>query len=1378
MLATLVALLAVSSAACQEGECFMINPSDAKLLHGDVYSIDLDSITTGNNADFAISTNLNETAELPYFFKGAFNPYGEIDELKLGTNTCTYYTAGLKENDFIFLCDQSKLVFVNYYQNNGSVRASSLVDLPAGLVCHSIANSQKKEKGYAACLNRTSVSLVKFDLLNPSVQGILNIDQNLPEQTLKKDLRLVVDDFNFDKGVDTVIYIYEEADGSEKVRFRLAKDSSYGLLDGGYYSTSNDSTEGLNDGLLVGFYFDGSNVLIATRKGTQNQIQKCYRSPVYSKYHCQPAELNLFEGPGFIRMYNTDPTLRSNKLFDLYLVNSDVVIVGVYSPEEFSYSETGRFNIKGNSLKKIVDVISSGNDLFLFGPTTDNATLIDGVVRFKIPSMGYDQFNYPESGATLAFARRDFYDTTRTDLFFIGKDQSSFYKVDRNTLIINTWEYDKGYEQITFTVNCTADGKLASTANFSVATLVDINSGEVKFNVPKVNAYYGQVRVKVPSSSENVRGNAPRISLKNKDSKMALEVDLSAVAALDSNIPQGLEVTDANYIGGQASYFTTPDAVKFFTSAVVDKKVKVTAHPLELSLKDRVFLAADEEDGYILAVTASKPAASSDSPEDKLYIRLVYLEDGKDVFPEVAVSFSSKLAVARIENGRVSVVAVGSEKRDYPRGIYYIQFDDMGSSIPTSMKLIQYLETHVCPTEISWAPRETPTFYIASICSDDAQDNHIYQFYVNFDKPAESYIGSTFRVVGSMQFNICAQNRLVNVIDYQSNKAYSFDTFTGTESIFVLPLEYYGIESVKNHVCNQDDNVLHVIGSDGKSQTNKMIVFRAEETDKPDTRIHSVIDIGPFSKVAASYSDQTDEVMTVFFGNTTSSTGAALVYVDGPHLRIDISSLDQDVLDFNLTYQITLPGKDKDNTFERVSALSLQLQQTEIQATFDGPKLLPADGSLVNLDQYLAFSGPYRFLDRQASANLTIINDRLTKSNLFNNVTTIFVRSVFYKDYIFGVVANEDGTKSILLAQNTTQLVKIDNTDARVFDYVTKKGTVKFFALVPRSLKNDQILSIYFNGESWVVASADLPSKGYEDAYFTNGPDSNYLFSCINNRADYIFEVLAFQVLDQDIALGLPFAIQLEENIADFEVVAFDRGNVVVVIGPQFSVQANFYWLKVIDGSIIEVMGLNKIPIFPSNVESHEEFVFQCLPADDLKAFTCVNSGKNLYSYVVRFDVDFEVANPNDFIPSNDITALLRNVVNLSPIKVDINGDFVAFVARNEAYNIASPNLSKVVSYFKDRFVVLVYKLSVPTKTKFREHKVLDPYKLLLTEDLGVSEKTPLPQLNPRIFIDKPRPSCRCCPEVQDQRRHAPLLHRHRSKSIPTETIDDLRLHL
>lgn len=1341
VLAAAIALLILSSVQCQGGECFMINPTDAKLLHGDVYSIDLDSITTGNNAAFTIKTDLNDTVEPPYFLKQAFNPYGEIDELKLGTKSCTYYTGGLKENDFIFLCDQSKLAFLTYYQNNGSVRASSLLELPAGLVCHSLATSNKKEKGYAACLNGTDISMVKFDLLNPSVQGILNIGQSLANQTLKKDLRLIVDDFNFDKGVDTLIYIYESADGTEKVRFRLVKDSSYGLLNGGFYSTSNDSTEGLNDGSLVGFYFDGNNVLIATRKGTKNQIQKCYRSPVYSKYHCDPAELNLFEGTGFIRMYNADPSLRSNNLFDIYLVNSEVVIVGTYSPEEFSYSETGRFNIKGNNLKKIVEVINSGSDLFLFGPTTDEMSLIDGIVRFKISSMGYDQYSYQEAKATLAFARRDFYDTSKTDLFFIGEDTSSFYRVDRNILIINTWEYEKGYEQISFTVNCTADGELASSADFKVSTLVDINSGDVKFNVPKVNAYYGQVKVKIPSSSENVRGNAPRISLKDKTSKLRLEVDLSSITTIDSNIPRGLKVTDANYIGGKASYFTTPDSIKFFTSAVQDKKVKATSHPLEVSLKDRVFLAADEEDSYILVVTATKQPAAfrpllSQTPEDKLFIRLVYLKDGIDVFPEVAVSFSSKLAVARIENGRITVVAVGSEKRDNPKGIYFIQFDDMGTSIPTSMKLIQYLEEHVCPTEISWAPRQTPTFYIASICSQDSEDNHVYQYFVNFDRPSDSYIGSTFRVVGSKQFNICAQNRLVNVIDYQSNKAYSFDTFTGTDSIFVLPLSYYGIESVKNHVCNQDDNIVHIIGSDGQSQTNKMIVFRAEETEMPETRIHSVIDIGPFSKVAASYSDQTDEVMTVFFGETTDSTGSALVYVDGPHLRIDISTLEQDELDFNITYQITLPGKDKDNTFERVSVLSLQLQQTEIQATFDGQKLLPADGALVNLDQYVAFSGPYRFLDRQASANLTIINDRLTKSNLFNNVSTIFTRSVFYKDYIFGVVKNDDGTNSIVVAQNTTQLVRVDNTDARVFDYVIKKGTVKFFALVPRPLKNDQILSIYFNGESWIVASTDLPSKGYEDAYFTDGPDSNYLFSCINNRDDYIFQVVALQVLDQDIALGLPFSIQLQENIADFEVIAFDQGNVVVIIGPQFSVQANFYWLKIVDGTLIDIMGSTRIPIFPNTVESHEEIVFECLRTDDFKAFNCVNSGKNLFSYIVKFEVNFEVQNPDEFISSSDITALLRNVVNLTPVKVDMNGDYVTFVAKNEAYSVPSASLGKIVSYFNDRYIVLVYKLSVPTKSKFKEHKVLDPYKILVAEDLGINEKTELPLLNPRIFMD------------------------------------------
>ena len=297
--------------------------------------------------------------------------------------------------------------------------------------CHSIRASRLSErrgKVYAVCTDKTNSILVyPIDTAIMTRPEPLTIPQKVESQLLINDLQLMIDDLEYDKGIDTIIYIYEAHSASSKSRFRLVRDKGT-IQDGGYYSTENDSATGLADGQIVGFHFDGSRVLLITRKDKVNSVQKCLRSPIYSKYICDPAVSKMSESDGFIKIINADENQRISREMEVFFITKDEIKFGVFNPDTLIYSEDITYSIKGHSLVQVKDVMLAGNNLYLVGPTdSSKLDLIDGVVKFKTDAQGFEETKYPEAEGSLALIRRDFYNPEFADLIIVGPSKTNFF---------------------------------------------------------------------------------------------------------------------------------------------------------------------------------------------------------------------------------------------------------------------------------------------------------------------------------------------------------------------------------------------------------------------------------------------------------------------------------------------------------------------------------------------------------------------------------------------------------------------------------------------------------------------------------------------------------------------------------------------------------------------------------------------------------------------------------------------------------------------------------------------------------------------------------------------------------------------------------------
>lgn len=324
----------------------------------------------------------------------------------------------------------------------------------------------------------------------------------------------------------------------------------------------------------------------------------------------------------------------------------------------------------------------------------------------------------------------------------------------------------------------------------------------------------------------------------------------------------------------------------------------------------------------------------------------------------------------------------------------------------------------------------------------------------------------------------------------------------------------------------------------------------------------------------------------------------------------------------------------------------------------------PIDGT-INLESYVEITGPYHSIGGKPVDGVTIY-DRITPSNQLTGVKQIFDDATFYRDYVFGYKAT-GLIVDIFLVQNDKVIAKIDNAPA-VNIYAIEKSANEFyfFAYVRRDLGLDQIYSIYTldNGKTWKQASITLDVQGFRLVYIYNGPNGKFIFGGINNLQNYQAVTMLLEVQDQAIMTYTPYSHSFFDNIEDFDVVFVGGDSIIMIVGVEYQKQAEAFHLKIDEYGTIVKVGQQQISLIPNVIETHQDIVFKCNWGwNENMALYCAHSGQNLYSYLVRYDLN--LANSEDsnrFIIDQEVESVFRNVVNLKPIRIDFLSNFISFM--------------------------------------------------------------------------------------------------------------------
>ena len=1370
-IALLLVVLTISGSIAEETKtCFTEDrPQDSYLLKNDHYVINLDRYTKVNSVPQYTIKVEPESANI-FDPTSVFEPNGQesdlVKDVQLGS--CTDRAKGLNDNDFVFLCDK-KLVFLTMDYSNGNVTQSELVDLKlASGKCHSVSTSSQSKKVYTLCttlnsVNKTQTDIVLYttDPITKTLQDPLIIKQLHEADTLKDSLKFMIDEVKYEQLYDTILYIWENDLKDTKTKFRLVKDKNGILIDGGFYSTGGDTTKGLLDGQLVGFFHDGVSVMITTKKNGVNYIQRCERSPVYSKYICDDTTITTLESGTDVAFYTvTYSPDEAAHFINVFSINKTSISVGLIEGKTLNYTRSSTSDISQTKLKSITSANRANGKLFLLGPTTDDATMIDGILKFKENSANYDEYNFQNYKSSLSFVIENKVQSEYSYLITVGSNKVVAYTVKYNFLLVNTnQDVFDNVSSAKFTISCTGYN---DTLQFTLDVLATVN-GDPKFAVDNVQTYTGSKYIVLPTNGADISGNAPQISMKSE-----LGDHLSLTTLLMNKVPKVIFNKDIQGINklehaGDGVYVAVNNEMIKFFSCQVNKtdstEFQCTTDATFVNMTEGgltwTHLDTEVRDGIALTVIATvntqamKPLNPNAESDALIKIFATRVSDGQNLFEPVTINFAASKATARIADQKISIMVIGSPKPNTPQGIYTMIFNTEAAP-PTAFNKRMSLPAHVCPTELTWAPRLSDRMYIASVCGTTSLDNHIYTYRFNIEKDIVYQDLAPIKIEGSRDFKMCVQPNIVTVIDREQKLVYSI-TQVPTDKVtrkLYLPLKRYGVTNVVDHSCDEDFGLLQVLACP-KDQECYVFIYRINEIEKPNRRVHSIQKVNPSSKlVASTFNDNSDLAQTLVLKDTTESIEDFYVlYKDGPHLELSALAVDMPKDNIPLIWTITYPGdftagdQKQDNTITITQNLTLTNQQTQIKVELKDPsKKAKVEGKLINLDELTVITGPYHSLVKNATSEVTMV-DRLTPSNMFNDLKEVFVDAVVHKDIIFGSKSTGSLVDLVLVKDNKI-VQTIENKPKNKLFVVTKGDKeIYFFSHSRSEYQNDEIVCFYSTdgGNTFNSALSRLPEQGFGVTSIIDGPEETFIFAGYNNEHQFSVSVGAFEIKEKTISFpqGFNSLLVFQDSLADFDISYIPQSNVFILIaGEQFASEARVFCYDAGATGLI-LRGSIGLGLVPNLKEVHSDIVFECNPnPNEDSNLYCVNSGKNMNSYLVRYEFDF--SNKGFSLKRSDIVTYLRNIVNLKPIRVDFKGEFVSFVVQNKN-PLKQDSEPKVSSFFRESYLSLIYRtdsqvlspespLTPPTR---------DVYKVLTSKDFGVQETTILKDLDPRLFINK-----------------------------------------
>src|SRR3990167_8163049 len=357
--------------------------------------------------------------------------------------------------------------------------------------------------------------------------------------------------------------------------------------------------------------------------------------------------------------------------------------------------------------------------------------------------------------------------------------------------------------------------------NFTVWTQIEVNeNASIRLNMSNVEALVGSATVYFLANGDDFSGNAPQ--LKEFDSgflqNVTSDVLLFNQLAFDFDVTEMKMITGLRFVGD--NYFEAEDQGKliyFSCDKTTSGTLRCDDNDLYLDLKSQnlTHIHTEVTDGValiVLSTVAPIDDFQNQALTQKTVVLGIRLEDRQEIFEPKIYPFYTKFGSIRNLDQQVTIILGGANTFSGKIDMHYLSLNLTSLKFPESVGSLTSFHSHICPSQISWGPRGSNVVYVASICDNNGLDNHVFKYDINFAQPFKSTISEVYVIKGSRDFKICAQDRLVNVVDLEQDLFYAYDSLSSTRAKFYFPVRDYGIESIETYTCDQNNNILQLVG--------------------------------------------------------------------------------------------------------------------------------------------------------------------------------------------------------------------------------------------------------------------------------------------------------------------------------------------------------------------------------------------------------------------------------------------------------------------------------------------------------------------------------------------------------------------------------------
>lgn len=1328
MISLLLAIAVLSSSiVSQIDTCFNHDIDSMMVFVNDKIAVDLNGLAQGGGLKFSLKGPENASTYQPTFFD--IKAGKKLEGVVQG---CNQYIK-LDDRAYAFLCDDNKVIIANLSIRSADLESQKLIQLDSTLKCFSLAKSSKKDSIYAACVSKESSNLKMtvsaISSLNFEVKS-MEVTQT-PEEYLSQNLKLeVVTLGNSTVGYSAKIYVVEDLPLTKRIKLRAIEHTTEGqTVDLGYFSVENQKLKGVSkDSLFYTVRADHNNFLLFV-KGAD---------PDTNFVHFCPAAKTTKDGVECFSAKNTrfsaiNPAVSVHRyeekdLLDIVfmvIANKTGVRLFEYKPtaEDIELLPSQHVYIEGSSLDKPSNTFMYDQDVYITGQASNGKTVI---IKWDMSRSSWEEKILVNNTFGVYHIRRGTYDTDIDQ--FIGLEGGTFqlFQISKPLLVLRPYLLtDKDATNMTVNVSCESLDKKADTRSMVLTFQPRLNSNS-SFKVPSaLLAYSNSKKIQLPIEMEDFRGNAPEMSL-TVNSTTATPYTIHYKRSLDKTFFLNdtiNNIKDVFYMGEGMYLIESMADISAVACAALNDTVAVCMVEWTQEKKDDRVLDA-RIIGNLMLVLLTNAKTVIDRTKHEVNLLTVDFSGQEKISKRFQMKGISS-AVGHIKQygdsvfcmiyARVSIVS--SESNQIYTSKYTLSTNTMDDPY-----VLMTLGKHVCGKSIKFVPKFKEKMYLASSCGvpEYAQIYEIELYTILRDNKAvlAGSVKRQFSGIESNNFEMCPTGSVLYVVSFDEAKVWGYDEQGSEFTRFEYPAKEYGVQTILDFYCDQENKVFQIIGVDKIGMNPLLITYRAETQYEPARRVHSVIKLPKLPTIlSSSYNLEFDEISTLLFGTSTADISFYQLYTEAPMIELSGEKLQKGLYQVNTT--VSYPDREGQTvTIESSTLLEVYDQLTEIsvyptKATKDK---LPQHGT-ISLDNYLMYSGPVVRFD-MPKTDAAILLDRLYPSDQFRRVKQRF--EVIAIDQQF-ILAYANGTISLF---NDADLVQVIATNREV-DILRTLGpnTLGFVAVSrTRGAANFELLFVLNQGGTWKTYSHQIYSPELKGLVSFKIATDSIFYSFVDAEDQSIRSGLLKVAGDTLERIGIEDRLDNGHNVIVFDCVKLNQNaslDYVVILYSEDQSKNGKMVLYKLDNNSFSKVNTQVSPLLQGR-GSHEIGYLACKQLKDKKdMFDCFHARPNMFSHNVLYRVDFDKAITSSSFIIEDYIYDVKNIVNFVPVRAAVMDKYVAVVLMNK-----NVDLNRNDTIFAEEYLMVVYNLEVQ----------VDPYKILDYRELGLTKNEELMYLEPVFY--------------------------------------------